>query len=230
MIMRARNIIILVLVLLVLGVVLLVTTTPIFASSYTKAALNKNFSQKAMPYITPSSSVRPLDLEAGAASLADNIMVYVYYSYIDYQNHKISKKQFLQVMTNTKPCFDYLTQLFNTNYAIVTKYPIEVKDPTYGASYIELESDGTWNANVVNYVKIQSMMFNSINKMYSTQDPTQIYEAVKEFGVYMERSTFFYSQNTQYGLENTINVQNFDPKWILNNVMISVNSFQSKVR
>ena len=132
-------------------------------------------------------------------------------------------------MRNSKPCMDFIVNQFNTNYPIVLKYPIEIKDSSYGESYVEVESDGTWNANTVNYVKIQSIIFDSINKMYATQDPTQIYEAVKEFGVYMERSTFYYSQNTQYGLENTINIQNFDPKWILNNTYFDQNSITKLV-
>jgi len=230
MIMRARNIIILVLVLLVLGVVLLVTTTPIFASSYTKAALNKNFSQKAMPYITPSSGEGALAYACGTGRMSANVVVYVYFACQDYQAHKISKNQLLQVMANTKPCIDYLSQLFNTNYPIVLNYPIEVKNPAYGASYVEVESDGSWNANTVNLVKIQSMIMGELNNMYSTQEPNQIYEAVKAYGVYLERATFYNSQNIQYGLENTINVQNFDPKWIFNNVLVSIDSFQSKVK
>jgi len=198
-----------------------------FASPYTKAALGSQFDKKMRPYITFGDSY-PIGIASNSSGLACNILVYVIYAYDDYQAGKITQSQFLKVVANTKPSIDFITTNFEKYYPIVIKYPL-YNDPTGGECYLETESDGKTHGNTVNYIKIQNSMFDVLKQMYSTQDPSQIWQDIQQFGVLMEMSTFFYSQNNQYGLESQINVQNFDPNWIINNVLVSNSSLLSKV-
>jgi len=187
---------------------------PVFASAYTKVALKKNFSTAFNAHTNPQRGATPMDIQSGSAPLSGNVLVYVYYAYQDYQAGHISKKQFLEVMQNTKGAIQNIENRFTVANKIVLAYPIENKDT--GDSYVETEADGTHSWNTVNFTNLQPIIMNLISQMYQSQDPEQIYDDVKQYAVYMEQGTFYYQYNTQYGLDQ-INVGSFKPQWLFNN-------------
>jgi|GEM_PF-530031 len=216
-------IIVIVIIVVVLGRVILGPAP--FASSYTKNALRKDFSTTVNSGFIPSQQSTPITVTPTQANIIANILVYVYYAYQDYQAGRISKKQFLQVMANTKGSVDFLTNIFNTNYNEVIKNdPIAMQN--IGLCYGQKNPDGTTTLNTVNFIKISRLMVDLANKMYQSQDPDEIYADLKQYSVYLEQSTFYFSLNTQYDLDSTINVQNFDPKWLFNNVNVTPSSLQ----
>jgi len=200
-IVNRRNIIIavVVVVLIIIGTITaLAMSGPINASPYTKVALKKTFSGDLAIMLEPPSGgstvATPLTIQGNCSKNAANIVVYVYYACEDYQAGHISKKEFFQILNNTRPAMNQLISAFNiVNQAVIT-YPIENKTPG-GECFVETESDGTHSWNTVNYVKLQGIIFNLLTSMYQSQDPTQIYNDVKQFGAYMEIGTFYYEEN-----------------------------------
>jgi len=237
-IVNRRNIIIavVVVVLIIIGAITaLAMSGPINASPYTKVALKKTFSGDILTEFTFPSGINPntgrvlspLDIQSNCSKGAANILVYVYYACEDYQAGHINKKEFFQVMNNTRPAMNYLIQTFNTNNSIVLKYPQEEKER--GLSYVEIYSDGQWGGNTVNFTKLQGIIFTLLTSMYQSQDPTQIYNDVKQFGAYMEMGTFYFEENNQWGMEQ-INPQGFKLEWITNNAGYSASSLQETLK
>jgi len=225
---KRKKIIIIVIIIIVVAILgkLFIGPAP-FASSYTKNALRKDFSTTVNSGFIPSQQSTPISVTPTQANIIANILVYVYYAYQDYQAGRISKKQFLEVMANTKGSIDFLTNIFNTNYNEVIKNdPIVMENN--GLSYTQQNSDGSVGGNTVNYIKVSKLMVDLANKMYQSQDPDEIYADLKQYSVYLEQATFYFSLNTQYDLDSTINVQNFDPKWLFNNVSATTSSVQGE--
>jgi len=210
---------------LLLLMVSLMSGCTMFASEYTKQGLNPRFSELFNSMDHPDNTSFPIGIVGANPNIIANVLVYPYYAYLDYSKGTISKKQFLKVMANTKGGIDYLNQLFNENYAIVIKEPI--KNINIGESYYEVEPNGAWNANTVNYVKICKKMSDLSIQMYQSQDPQTVFNDIKEYAVLLEQSTFYISANDQYGLDDTINVNNFQERWLLKNVYISLDSVQT---
>jgi len=223
---KRKKIIIIVIIIIVVAILgkLFIGPAP-FASSYTKNALRKDFSIQFNSIVHPTPDSTSITIVPSEPNGIANVLVYVYYAYQDYQAGRISKKQFLEVMANTKGSIDFLTEIFNTNYNEVIKNdPIEVEN--VGECYVQTSSDGSQLWNTVNEIKISKLMVDLVNKMYQSQDPDEIYADLKLYSVYLEQSTFYFSLNTQYDLDSTINVQNFDPKWLFNNLAFTTNSVQ----
>jgi len=213
-----------VVVILIILALKLMLSGPINASPYTKVALKPGFSQAFIGHFGIPSDTTPSFIEGNMGQGMANVMVYVYYACQDYQAGKINKKEFLQVMENTKPVVDWLTQQFNPAYDKVMTYPVENMSPG-GLSYVETESDGSKNWNTANYTKLQKVIVDLVNQMYQSQDPNQIWQDVEQFGVYMEQGTFYFSNNTQYGLDQ-ISTNNFKSEWILGNTLATPDSVQ----
>jgi len=195
------------------------------ASPQTKLALNKNFSKVLNTKIPVQSDATPIQIQEGAAQLAANVLVYVLYACQDYQAGHINKSQMLTVMKNTKGSIDFIEGTFNTANSTVLNYTIENKNPG-GECYVETESNGVQNWNTVNFVKIQSQIFDAINQMYQEKDPDKIYANLQQVGVLLEQSTFYFSSNMQFGLDKITTTQ-FKPTWITGNCMTPPNDFQN---
>jgi len=228
-IVNRRNIIIavVVVVLIVLGAITAIAMSgPINASPYTKVALKKTFSGDIAIITTPPSGgstvYTPILIQGNASRYAASILVYVYYACEDYQSGHISKKEFFHVMDNTRPAMNQIINAFNNANQTVLTYPIENKTPG-GECYVETETNGTQTWDTVNNVKLQGIIFSLINSMYQSQDPTQIYNDVKQFGAYMEMGTFYLHENNQWGMDQ-ITPQGFKLEWITNNDAITDDS------
>jgi len=196
------------------------------ASPQTKLALNKNFS-KVLNAQTPSQEgATPMQIQEYSSRMAANVLVYVLYACQDYQAGHINKSQMLDVMKNTKGSIDFIESGFNSANSTVLTYPIENKQ--LGASYVENEPDGTWKGNTVNFVKIQSQIFDAINQMYQENDPDKIYLNLQQIGVLFEQSTFYYSENMQFGMDKITTAQ-FKPTWITSICLDDPNELQSLI-
>jgi len=227
--MKKKIILIIIAVIVVIAVILGVSSNmngaPL-ASPYTKVALRKDFSERFIKTVNSGSGqTTPLGTLGASGEVGANVVVYIYYSCLDYQQGHINQKQFNQIMNNLKPAVDNLTQQYQSNLAIVKKNSvIQVKNPG-GECYVETNTDGTQQWNTVNFINIQQMMYDSLNQMYQTQDTQKIYNLVLQYAVYLERATFYLNENDQYGL-NMINTDTFKPEWLLNNTAYSLDSVQ----
>jgi len=218
-----------VLIVLVLLIAVLKGMGPMNASPYTKAALNKRFSENFNSSIIPNSGTSTIQgIVAANPNVIANILVYPYFAYQDLQAGKINQKQFFEVMNNTRGSVDYATNLINTNYALVVKNDPKGKEDI-GLCYVHTNSDGSWNANTINYIDNCKKLSDIATQVYQSSDPNQIYQLIQQYAVLLEQNTFYFSANDQYGLDATINVQNFNPNWLLNNTRFSLNSVQKTV-
>jgi len=225
--MKKKIILIIIAVIVVIAVILGVSSNmngaPL-ASPYTKVALRKDFSTVFNEHIQPNNQITPLGIVSAMGMTGGNLVLYMYYACEDYQQGHINQKQFNQVMTNLKPSVDYLTNLYNTNISIVKKNDT-IKMENLGMSYVETHTDGTWSGDTVNYINIQQMMFDTLSQMYQTQDPSKIYNLALQYGVYLERASFYYSENDQYGL-NMINSDTFKLDWLISNLQYTPDAVQ----
>jgi len=225
--MKKKIILIIIAVIVVIAVILGVSSNmngaPL-ASPYTKVALRKDFSTVLIKHMSANPQNNPNGIIGGLSMAGGNLVLYMYYACEDYQQGHINQKQFNQVMTNLKPSVDYLTNLYNTNIAIVKKNdPIKMEN--LGMCYVQTNPDGTQGWNTVNYINIQQMMFDSFTQMYQTQDPNKIYDLTLQYAVYLERASFYYSENDQYGL-NMINTDTFKLDWLTSNLEYTPDAVQ----
>jgi len=193
------------------------------ASPQTKLALNKNFSKELDSHLGIPDGSTPITIQAASSNCSANVLVYVLYACQDYQAGHISKSQLLEVMKNTKGSIDYLTDVFNKNNKIVMTYPII--NQQQGPCYTETEPNGVQNYNTKNYVELQPKIFDLINQMYQEQDPDKIYLDLQEIGVMYEQSTFYYSENMQFGMDKITTAQ-FKPTWIISYCGMTADSVQ----
>jgi len=219
------GIIIIVIVLkLLIGVV---TGVPMSASEYTKAALSKNFSYEFNSGMVPSLDSTPLSVTPSEPLITANVLVYVYYAYLDYKAGHISKKQFLEVMHNTKPSIDFLTGIFNIAYGDVIKNDT-IKMEEGQLCYVQTNSDGSLSWNNVNYIKVSKKMMDLVNQMYQSQDPEEIWGYLGQYAAYLEQSTFLFHDNDMTGMDQ-FNAQDWQASWLLGNTHFNLSSVQKMV-
>ncbi len=196
------------------------------ASPYTKVGLRKDFSQVFNKATTSSSDSTPLNIAGCESKIIANVLVYVYYAYTDYKAGNITEKQFFQVMNNTKDTVNQQITYYNQSMQTVMANDYYFNSTRHGESYGEKEADGSWSTDTVNYMKLQPLMMAVAQQMYQSNNPDDIYNDLKQYGVYLEQGTFYFVENKQYGMDQ-INVNTFQPNWLLDNVYMTKESVQA---
>jgi len=196
------------------------------ASPYTKVGLRKDFSQVFISATNPTSDSTPLNIAGCESNIIANVLVYVYYAYTDYKAGNITEKQFFEVMSNTKEAVNQQITYYNQSMKTVMANDYYFNDTQHGLSYGEKEADGSWDTDTVNYMKLQPLMIALAQKMYQSNNPDDIYNDLKQYGVYLEQGTFYFVENKQYGMDQ-INVNTFQPNWLLDNVYMTKESVQA---
>jgi len=209
---------------LLIGVV---TGVPMSASEYTKTALKKNFSYRFDAANVPSLNSTPITVAPTQTLVTANVLVYVYYAYLDYKAGHISKKQFLEVMQNTKPSIDFLTGIFNIAYGDVIKNDT-IKMEEGQLSYVQTNPDGSQTFNNVNYIKVSKQMMDLVNQMYQSQDPEEIWGYLGQYAAYLEQMTFLFQDNDMTGMDQ-FNAQDWQASWLLGNTFGNIPSLQKLI-
>jgi len=205
-------------------VVMAATPNTMKANPYTKVGLRKDFSSVFNSAIQTQLGTQSLDVVSVSGNLMGNVLVYPYYAYLDYKSGNINENQFFQVIQNTSGSASCIIAQYNSALTEFNNNGYNLKGPK-GEEVGLKQNDGSWHTVTLNYFNLQGTMMSLAQDIYQSKNPDQIYQDICQYGAYLEQGTFYYAYNTQYGI-NQINAKTFQPKWLLDNVYMSLQGTQ----